>query len=232
MSRAVRSPSRIDRNFTEGTPPFLVILKGSDAFGSETVIASELGYRSQLGARATTSISFFYNQYDDIRSTVLTPVTILPLYFQNGLQGTTHGFEFTLTYQLKDWWRMFSSYNMLREDIKVKPGQTDFSNALNETADPKWQFSLRSSMDLPKRFSVNTAFRWVGSLTINNNGKPATVPSYAELDGQIAWRFVKDIELSVAGRNLLNAYHVEYGIPGPAQQAIQRSVFVKIAGTF
>ncbi len=133
VSRAVRTPSRIDRNLTEGTPPYFVLLKGGENFGSESVVASEIGYRGQLGASATISVSTYYNQYFDIRSTVLNPTTIFPLSFQNGLEGTTYGMEFSLTYHVADWWQLFSSYNLIRQDIKIKPGETDFANAHNET---------------------------------------------------------------------------------------------------
>ncbi|MEJ0057649.1 MAG: hypothetical protein WDN75_19590 [Bacteroidota bacterium] len=59
-----------------------------------------------------------------------------------------------------------------------------------------------------------------------------SVPSYAELDARIAWQMSSKIELSIAGRNLLHDEHVEYGAPGPAQEAIQRSVYGKVAVRF
>ena len=43
VSRAVRTPSRIDHDLSEGTPPYLVILKGGSDFASESVIAYEAG---------------------------------------------------------------------------------------------------------------------------------------------------------------------------------------------
>jgi len=47
VSRAVRMPSRIDRQlFAPSTPPFL--LAGGPDFVSETVLAYELGYRAQV----------------------------------------------------------------------------------------------------------------------------------------------------------------------------------------
>src|SRR5579859_7008191 len=43
VSRAVRTPSRIDHDLSEGTPPYLVLLKGSANFTSEALLAYELG---------------------------------------------------------------------------------------------------------------------------------------------------------------------------------------------
>ena len=84
------------------------------------MVAYEVGYRAQLGARASTSISAFYNEYDDVRSTSYTPVTIVPFYFANNLEGDTHGFEFTADYQAASWWRLHAGYDLLLENIGVK----------------------------------------------------------------------------------------------------------------
>jgi iron complex outermembrane receptor protein len=79
VSRAVRTPSRIDRDLSEGTPSYLILLKGGADFTSEALLAYELGYRVQLNSAFTASVSSFYNQYNDVRSTSFTPGTILPL---------------------------------------------------------------------------------------------------------------------------------------------------------
>jgi len=228
VSRALRTPSRIDRQLTQGTPPYFVLLKGSEDFISETLVATELGFRTQLSNQATISIATYYNQYDDVRSTVLDPVTIFPLSFQNGLEGETYGMELSLTYQVNDRWQLASSYNLLREDIRIKEGKADFNNALNETADPGFQFTFRSALQLPKGFSVNGAFRWIDALPINNAGILAITPAYAELDGQVAWKASDHVTLAMSGRNLLHKEHTEYGIPGNNLRAIQRSVYGKI----
>src|ERR1019366_874835 len=78
ISRAVRTPSRIDRDLSEPAPPSLVVLEGSSNFDSEKVIAYELGYHGQLSQKASASISAYYNYNTDARSTSYTPVTILP----------------------------------------------------------------------------------------------------------------------------------------------------------
>src|SRR5690606_13001406 len=62
VSRAVRAPSRIDRDISlpaAGSP--IVILEGGDDFQSETLLAYEIGFRAQVGARAGISLSTFYN---------------------------------------------------------------------------------------------------------------------------------------------------------------------------
>ena len=229
VSRAVRTPSRIDRSLAEGEPPYFPLLAGNQEFESEKLIAYELGYRAQLSSKLATSISTFFNQYDDIRSTAVNPVTIFPLTFQNDVKGTTYGAEVSIDYQLLDWWRLHGGYDFLKENLYIRPGGTDFNNALNETSDPENQFSLRSTMDLPANVQFETGLRWVDTLTVNNGPVTGTVPSYFELNARLGWRATKNIEFSIVGDNLLHDHHPEYGFPSPAREEISRSVYAEVA---
>lgn len=240
ISRAVRMPSRIDRDIrlpTPGASPLVDnILIGGDDFESETVIAYELGYRAQLGQKVSGSISTFYNDYDDIRSTGYSPPPAFggfPLVYENNLQGETYGFELSLSYQLLDWWRLHLGYSFLKENIRVKSGKTDFNNALNETADPQNQISLRSSMDLPHNIEFDAGLRWVDSLIYNNVGVPATVPDYFELDARLSWHPTRNLEISLVGQNLLHDHHLEYVIASPnPREEIERGVYGKVTWQF
>jgi iron complex outermembrane receptor protein len=248
VSRAVRTPSRYDRDLVvpsglvDAPPPFQFpadYLKGGGSdFVSETLIAYEIGYRAQLGPDLSGSVSTFYNDYDNLRSTTATPATALypfpyPIYFQNNLEGDTYGLEFSATYQIVDWWRLHAGYDLLRENIHVKPGQMDATDATNETADPRGQSSLRSSMDLPRNVQLDGTVRWVDALHINNGptGGPVIgiVPAYFEFDTRIAWHATKKLELSIVGQNLLHDHHPEYGYPSPSRDEIERTVFGKIS---
>jgi iron complex outermembrane recepter protein len=228
ISRAVRTPSRIDQDLSEAAPPHLVVLEGGSDFTSESVVAYELGYRAQLNSRITTSVSSFFNHYNDIRSTDFTPKTILPLFFANGLEGDTYGVEFSSNYQVSEMWSVHAGYTLLKEHLHVKPGQTDLNDALNETADPQHQFSLRSSLNLVRHTELDTALRWVDTLHTNSGPVPGTVPSYFELDTHLAWHASDRLELSLVGQNLLHNRHPEYGFPDPTRPEIERSVYGKL----
>jgi iron complex outermembrane recepter protein len=229
VSRAVRTPSRVDEALSEGTPPYLVLLKGNSDFNAESVLAYELGYRAQLSSQLTASLSTFYNHYNDVRSTSFTPGSILPLYFANNLEGDTDGAEFSGNYQVSDDWSLHAGYTFLNEHLRVKPGAFDLDNALNETADPRDQVSVRSSLNLPMHTQFDADLRWVDTLHTNNGPTPGTVPSYFELNSRIAWTASKHVELSVVGQNLLHNHHPEYGFPDPARVEIERSVYGKFA---
>jgi iron complex outermembrane receptor protein len=228
VSRAVRTPSRIDRDLSEPAPPGLVLLRGDSGFDSETVVAYELGYRAQIGPRIFASVSSFYNEYDDVRSTSLTPNTVLPFYFANNLEGETYGFELSARYQPFDWLRFRAGYDLLKEHLHTKPDQIDLNNALNETADPQQQISLRSAVDLPGHIEWDAALRWVDTLHNNNGQTVGTVPSYFELDVRVGWHPTEKLEISVVAQNLLHDHHPEYGFPSASREEISRSVYGKV----
>ncbi|MGA2030209.1 MAG: hypothetical protein ABSG87_09070, partial [Verrucomicrobiota bacterium] len=123
-------------------------------------------------------------------------------------------------------------YDFLKENIHVKPGQTDFDDALGETADPENQVFLRSSMDLPGQTELDTSFRWIDTIHNNNGATVGTVPAYAEMDVRLGWHATKNLEISIVGQNLLHDQHAEAGFPGTAQEQIVRSIFGKIAWSF
>jgi iron complex outermembrane recepter protein len=232
ISRAVRTPSRIDQDFYEAAPPHFVLLEGGSDFQSESVVAYELGYRVQLDAKLSASVSGFFNHYNDVRSTTFTPATIFPLYFANGLEGDTDGLEFTSNYQVSNAWSLHAGYTLLKEHLHVKPGQSDINDALNETADPQHQFSLRSSLNLPRRAEFDTALRWVDTLHTNDGAVVGTVPSYFELDSRLAWHATDRLEFSLVGQNLLHNRHPEYGFPEAARPEIERSGYGKFTWRF
>jgi iron complex outermembrane receptor protein len=239
VSRAVRTPSRIDRDLSQPGPgaPLVILAGGGPDYASETVIAYELGYRAQLSSKMDVSLSSFYNVYNDVRSTTTNNVLDglglpLPFHFDNGLEGDTYGVELGVNYQLLDGWRLHAGYDFLKEDIHVKSGQHDINNALNETSDPEHQFQIRSSMDLPWHLNFDTGLRWVDMLRNNNGATVGTVPSYFELDARLAWQPTKRLEFSIVGQNLLHDRHPEYGFPGPAQEQIARSIYGKVTWRF
>ncbi len=191
-------------------------------------MAYELGYRAQSTPSLSTSVSAFYNVYKDVRSTSITPDTILPFVFANNLAGHTWGLEFTGNLQLADNWSLHAGYNYLQERLHVKAGATDLSNARNETADPKHQVSLRSSINLSERVEFDAGLRWVDELQNNNGPDPGSVPAYVDLNMRIAWHLGNQLELSIAGQNLLQKQHPEYGFPAPDRAEVERSIHGKL----
>ena len=177
------------------------------------------------------SIASFFNDYDRLRSTSTSPGLLpFPLFFANNLEGKTYGAELTVAWQVRDWWRLNAGYTALNENIRVKAGQFDFNNAINETADPENRASIRSSMNLRKDVEFDVHIRWSDSFLYNTSGVPSLVPAYAEADARLAWRPGKLIEIALIGRNLFHNRHLEYVISGSnPPEKIKRAVFVKLS---
>ncbi|HVU17863.1 MAG TPA: TonB-dependent receptor [Candidatus Didemnitutus sp.] len=240
VSRAVRTPSRIDRDLSEPAPGYLIVLlEGNPNFRSEEVLAYELGWRAEVAPGLAMSVSTFYNRYDDVRSTSISapdPVFHLPFpfYFENNLEGDTYGAEWSANWQVLPAWRLHAGYTLLRENLWVRAGAFDYNNALNELGDPEQRWNLRSSFDLPHGIAVDADLRWVDDRPLNNAGEIVTIPSYTELDVQVAWKVTRHLELALVGRNLLHGQHLEYGISNATSipEEIQRSIYGKASWRF
>jgi iron complex outermembrane recepter protein len=225
ISRAVRTPSRIDRDlFAPGSAPFF--LAGGPGFVSENVLAYELGYRSRPHERLSLAVATFYNDYDNLRSTeqVNRPAPI-PIVVANGQTGTSRGAEVTAEYRASDWWRLRSGYTALRLHIHPKPGTTDTTFGSSESHDPNHQWFLRQSLDLRAHLQFDFGFRHVGQIANQ------AVPAYSELDGRLGWQATKTLEWSIVGQNLLHDHHAEFGAPATRKE-IERGAYVKLAWRF
>ncbi len=225
ISRAVRTPSRIDREFfSPGSPPYF--LEGGPNFESEELLAYELGYRVQPHRQISLSASAFFNDYDDIRSVEkAAPPAPRPLVIGYGLAGEAYGAEFAVEYRATDRWRLRASYTHLQIRLRPKPGSSDTTNGSGESHDPNHQLAIRSSMDLPWRLEWDTGLRYVSRIANQN------VPAYTELEARFGWNATRNLELSIVGQNLLHAHHVEFGAPATRQE-VERTVFGKVTWRF
>jgi iron complex outermembrane recepter protein len=224
VSRAVRTPSRIDRDFV--APP---VLLGGTKFSSEVLWAYELGYRLQPHEKISASLATYFNNYDKIRSVekVNDPAPF-PLQISNGLYGYAYGAELTADYQIEPWWRMRIGYTYLNLTILPRSWSTDTSKGASEANDPQHMFSLRSTFDLPANFKLSPAFRYVSKIDL-----PMDVPAYGELDLNLLWQPNNMFDVSIVGQNLLHNSHAEFGNKPTAanltsRREIERNVFVKV----
>jgi iron complex outermembrane receptor protein len=217
VSRVVRTPSRLDRDFF--TPaPFQI--NGGPNFTSEKLIAYEIGYRAQPVPHASLSISTFYNVYDDLRSIEPGPGGAPPFVLSNKMEGYTYGVETWVNYRVLDWWRLSAGYNYLKEKLGFKAGSGD-SNIAAAGNDPAHQFSARSAMNLPHNLEWDAALRVIGALPSPN------VSSYVTLDTRLGWTVSKGVELSLIGYNLLDHDHPEFGA-APIRSELARAFYAKV----
>ncbi len=223
VSRAVRNPSRLDREFFLDLAPDFHFIVGGD-FKSEEVIAYELGWRMQPFKELSFSIATFYNSYDNLRSVEPGPPPFnLPITYGNGVKGNTYGAELSAAYHPAAWWRLRAGFTTLEKDLVIKPGSADLNNG-SETNDPSHQFLLQSTMNLRYGLEFGTALRYIDKLP------QPYVSDYIGLDVRVAWKVADMIELNIVGQNLVKGSHVEY-VPSsePATKDILRSIYVKVA---
>ncbi|MGE0665102.1 MAG: TonB-dependent receptor plug domain-containing protein [Sphingomonadales bacterium] len=218
VSRAVRSPTPYDTGILLrlGTTDFLT---GSKTFRAEKVTAYQLGYRGQPLPQLTLSVSAFYNDYDDLLSVEPTPLTLLPLRFDNLMRGHSYGVEAWATWQATPWWRLSAGANWLHMDLGFKPGAAQLVGAEFLGNDPEYQFQFRSTFDLGSGVTFEAAFRGVGSLP------DPVVPSYVEADVRLNWRVSDYLDVSIEGANLLHRRHQEF-VTDSLMGLVERSFFV------
>jgi iron complex outermembrane receptor protein len=226
VSRAVRLPTRFDEDLRLIIPATgRVILRGSEDFEPETVVAYEGGYRLVPHATVPLDAAIFFNDYDRLRSQELrfepTPLLVL----ENRLNARTRGVELAATVQPASMWRVHGSYTWLRESFSVDAGSTHSNGGVSEANDPSHLLSARSYLDLPRNFALDAIFRFVGR-------RPApAVKSYAELDLRLGWALRPGWELSLVGQNLLHERHAELFSPATPTM-FPRSAYLRSAWTF
>ena len=227
VSRAVRTPARIDRDFFLYVAPDFPFISGNNRFASENMFAYELGWRLQPLENLSMSLATFYNEYNNIRSVEPGPPPFgLPVTFGNGVKGKTYGMELSGSYQPTSWWNLRGGYTFLRKDLSVKPGSKDMNKGTAESDDPVHQFLIQSAIDISGRVELGTVIRYVDKLP-----KPY-VQAYTGLDLRAAWNLCKTLELSIVGQDLLDKRHLEFIPASPAPRDMQRSVYGEIICRF
>lgn len=251
VSRAVRTPALTEEGLQlneavipPGAPPLnsplpvVEAIFGSSQFGSEDLLAYEVGYRVQATNSFSLDLAAFYNNYTNLRSAepgapilVGSPVpsyVVLPFVASNKMSGGTYGIEPFAEWKILPRWKLMGSYSFLRMNIHKNANSLDPTPDLPNGLSPRHQYNLRSSLDLPKHFEQDLMLRYVDKLPGLN------IPSYYSLDLHIGWKPVSQVQLSFGAQDLLNSQHLEF-IPEfintlPTQ--VRRTFFGSIAWTF
>ncbi len=226
VSRAVRTPTRIDEDIVLYSPDGSVLTQGSRDFDSEKLLAYELGFRAQPRQDLSLDVAAFYNVYDELRSQERAPDGGFPITLANNLEGETYGMEVRSNWQATPRWRWHAAYVYLEKDLHVLPGSRDITGGRGEGNDPRHRASLRSSLDLAAGFELDGWLRYVDELPFPE------VPSYLELDLRLGWRPTEALELSLVGQNLLHESHPEFGAPTPNRPEVERGFYGKATWRF
>src|SRR5206468_1626623 len=116
--------------------PAAVRLSGDHAFRSESVRAHELGYRFQMGRRASLDLASFYNQYRQLETfepagapfferQASPAYLVIPFREANLMRGETYGVDLAASVNLTQRWRLTPGYSWLRVDLRLDPSSGD-----------------------------------------------------------------------------------------------------------
>jgi iron complex outermembrane receptor protein len=218
LSRPMRTPSRFEENGrlllryedvgAAGEPEVVPReLLGDASLEPEQLLAWELGYRFQPGARSMVEAALFYNDYQRL---IEPAPTVYGPWSDEG-SGKTWGVELNASAQVTDRWRVEASWSALRVDVDGPV------LAFEETASPRRLAQVRSYLELGEATEFNLG--WYHTAGVEGIGTPA----YNRLDLGLAWRVGERTRLELWGQNLLESAHRE-----SSDTAVPRSVFARM----
>jgi iron complex outermembrane receptor protein len=223
ISRAVRTPTRIDQNLVSPNPafapPFLI---ANPDFESETLVAYELGYRIKPTDTLSFDLAGYFNDYNNLRSAEPLPGGKVKI--ENKLEGQTFGGSIAAKWRILDWWELDGSVWGISEDIHKSPGGHDLNNAHGEANDPACSFIIHSQMDLPWHMRFDSYLRYVDDLP-----HPHT-DSYLTGDVRLAWTLRRNCELALVARNLFDKVHPEFA--SMPTREVERSVYATVKWSY
>lgn len=249
ISRAVRTPARNERwfqvnsAFSPGPKPIQTTIFADIGRHAEELIAYELGYRVKPWSNFSADLALFYNDYDDLRSLQPRDELIdmgnflrLPVDAVTNMDGESYGVELDLVWQVVDNWRLSGNYSYQKQQFHVLNGSRFSESEEFHTLNHK--FSIRSSLDILSNVSWDVWFKlaWTDDRKERAIKEPFAkdINDLLTLDTRLAWRPVKQVELSVVGQNLINNHQLEYFsefiINRPSQT--ERSVYGQIEWRF
>jgi iron complex outermembrane receptor protein len=220
VSHAVRRPTRFDDDLEVLGTGGVVLIQGSGDFESESLVATELGYRIQPLPIVSLDATLFVHRFSDLRSQEAPPAGVIPITLGNTLQGQSHGVEVGVNLQPVTWWRTHVGYTWLDTSIERAAGSRDVSNGVSEMNDPNYLFGFRTSLDLPREMELDIMVRAVDDLP-----DPA-VPSYSEMNLRLGWRATPRIDVWIVGQDLLHGHHPEFGTAVPRRVEFERGIRV------
>jgi iron complex outermembrane recepter protein len=262
VSRAVRVPSRIERDSTAlaaGVPTkegliATVRLQGNHDFRSEVLVATEVGYRVQPNNRLYFDFAGFRNSYDYLKTsergqpivdfTKRPPTITIPVNYANMMTAVTYGGEIAANASVTPYWKLSGSYSLFSARFRRAPNSVDVNYELVDQSTPKHQFQIRSSLNLKSRFEIDNSLYFVSALTAEKATGDAvqfagdraalTILRYTRFDSRFGWQVNKKVNFSFVGQNLFNPSHFEFGSFGQGilSDEIRRAVYGKVTWTF
>ena len=238
VSRAVRTPNRVDRDisFDLGTTavfgiPMAVINYGSRSMQSEVARTAEGGYRFQSGQRWSVDTSVFFSRYERLRSIdqaapelVVTSSGVflqLPMHMANSGAGRSYGGEVSATVQAHSGWRLIPSYAYVKDDRWLPADSPGYTYAWDHVpSDLRHQGGLRSQHDLSRNLQFDLMAR------ARSRDCTYALPGVLLLDARLSWHPIRATEISFSLRNLTGKHVFETVSEGATPAIPTRRTFL------
>lgn len=245
VSRAVRVPSRADRNLIydngqmpmDGYPVSFLIF-GSQTMRSEVERSAELGYRLQSAQRWSVDVSLFRSGYSRLRALQVpslpqvnyagdTPFLALDATCANAGWGDTYGAEVWGTWQVRPRWRLMPSYSYLRDERRL-PGSSILQYLWDRVPeDLRHQAALRSQYDLTQNIQLDIGLR------ARSRDLAYQLPGSLLVDVRVGWRVTRTSDLSLTLKDLTDRKVFEsYPEPPIPSIPLRRTFIVKWSQRF
>ncbi len=219
-------------------PTFIFALPGSRAgLRAERTQGVEIGYRKQFSPVLSGDISLYRYRYTDLRGGSLGSLyscsPAFPGYVAgacpaalqgkaayyatsqvaNELAGWSNGAELSIDWLATPDWRLQLSYSWSQLDMNEYSNTAQQNMArFQEKSTPRHYGSLRSQWDIDTRQQLDLWLRTSGGFERYNAPYTTSirVPGYATIDLRYAYRFDRNLEVALIGRNLIGARRFEY----------------------
>jgi len=248
VARAVRTPSMIENSGAVTVAVFPTpwgtqksSVRGDADFGSESLVAYEAGYRWQARKNLSLDVAVYHNVYDDLYVTLpRSNPNNFDQYFVNAREGHGEGVEVAANWKTTPWLSLIFTYSWQELELKFADGLDSTGTLLGEDATtkdtPTQQASVRSAIDFGEHWQFNCWLRYVDAIKSRNVAdatKLLPIDAYFLLDANLIWKPQKDLEVMLAGQNLLNSSQLEYIselVTLPTE--IERGFFAKVTWRF
>ncbi|MFZ0735743.1 MAG: TonB-dependent receptor [Candidatus Acidiferrales bacterium] len=223
ISRPLRTTSSLDTasNLTvngfvpPGGPPVLVRIVGNPAFQNEELVAYEAGYRTQPFERLSVDVAAYSNSYNQLQSTEpqppffettpAPPHIVMPLVYENLMNGETSGLKMFANWKVTDRWTLTPGYAFQEIHLHVDPASED-TTTVPETEGSTPEHWARVDSHLSPAHDV----AWDASANFVVRLSDPNVASYTRVDTQLSWRLGENLSASLVGQNLVRNVHVEF----------------------
>ncbi len=198
--------------------PLIITVNGSPEIKDEVSKNYELGYRAQLSRGLSFDLSGFYTHYDNLRTAVPDPITLVsaansyllwPYGYNNFARGHSEGGEVSFSYRPFSRWKLAGSYSFLNLHQSIVPGAPESAVLTAYGAAPKQQVKLQSYWNVSKAVQLDVHLFYASCLTTLLLDTDVLIRQHLRGDLRLGWRVKPRWEVSFIGQDLISRRHLE-----------------------